>query len=421
MDQTVKGCKVVVCMMGILLGGAATVVAQFQPMVSTTGALAADADQQARKNMEQAGSNIRIGKVEFRFGAGLRQEYNDNIGLAATGRQDDFITSPNVGMQTHWPISQLNSLDFSVGLSYAKYWKHPSLDSDGILISPTSALDFNIYVGDIRLNVHDRFAIQQDPNTIPQLSNVVQLRRFTNDAGIDADWDLNTFYVNGGYDYLTFLSLDDGYKYLNQNTHSFHDRIGWRVTPQLTLGVMNTFSFTDYEQNVQNNSATYSFGGFADTIISEYLRGGASVSFQGSSFDSNGTIGDTSSFDSVIFSASLQNQLNRWLSHGLSASRYTTLGIYSNYTDVYRLDYSVNAEIIQNVTTSAGFFNEWFSDSPSTLAEDGTRWGVSLSVGYQLFETTRLSCGYNHSEKSSSVPLNSYEQNLVFVDLSHQF
>lgn len=405
----------------VFLGAAGVARGQFNPAISMTGVEAADMARDARQQIDESQATVRVGKVNFRMAAGIRQEYNDNIGLAPKGREHDFITTPHLTIGAHWPISQLNTLDLVLGLSYSKYWEHPSLDTSGILIEPTSMLDFNVYVEDVRINVHDRIGIQQDPVSTSQLSNITTFRRLNNTAGIAADWDLNLFIIGAGYDYTIFRTLENNFEYLDQDSHEFHGRIGYRAAPQLTVGVQGSYTLTDYVQNVQNNGTTWSVGGYADAILSEYLRGGASVSFQGSHFDSNGTIGDTSSFDSVVFSVTLNNQLNRWLNHALTLRRYTTLGIGTNFTDVYRVDYSVNAEVIQQVTTSLNFFHEWFADSAGYSAQNGTRWGVGPSIGYQLTQNTRLSIGYQRTERDANINLYDYTQNVAYIDLNHQF
>lgn len=415
-----KGFTVVVFLC-VFLGATVRLLGQFDPSVSMTGVEAANMARDARQQIDDSQATMRVGKVTFRVAAGLRQEYNDNIGLAATGREHDFITSPHLTLGAHWPVSQLNSLDLVLGLSYEKYWEHPSLDSNSILVSPSTMLDFNVYVGDVRINVHDIPSVQQDPLSTSQLSNVTTFRRLSNTAGIAADWDLNKFIVGAGYDYTLFRSLESGYDYLDQDSHEFHGRIGYRYAPQLTLGVQASYVITDYVQNVQNNGDTWSAGGYADAILSEYLRGSASVSFQGSKFDNNGTIGDTSGFNSVVFTATLNNQLNRWLNHALTLRRYTTLGIGTNFTDVYRVDYSVNAEVIQQVTTSLNFYHEWFADSSGPGAQKGTRWGVGPTLGYQVTPSTRLTIGYQRTERDVNSNFFDYTQNVAFIDVNHQF
>jgi len=400
---------------------AAPASAQFDPAISMTGVEAANMARETRQQVDDSQATMRVGKVSFRMAAGLRQEYNDNIGLAPKAREHDFITTPHLTLGMHWPASQLNSLDLILGFAYSKYWRHPSLDTSGILIEPTSMLDFNVYVDDVRINIHDRIGIQQDPIATSQLSNITTFRRLNNTSGISADWDLNQIILTSGYDYTIFRTLDDGYEYLDQNSHEFYGRIGYRYAPQLTFGLLGSYIITDYEREVQNNGRTWSVGGYTDAILSEYLRGGASVSFQGSSFDNNGTIGDTSSFNSVVFTATLNNQLNRWLNHALTLRRYTTLGIGTNFTDVYRVDYSVNAEIVQQVTTALSFYHEWFRDSAGILAQKGTRWGVGPTIGYQMTPSTRLTIGYQRTERDANYNLFDYTQNVAFFDVNHQF
>lgn len=389
--------------------------------MSTTGPESAEARSEAKRNRDGGAYNMKVGAVQARLSAGISGEYNDNIGISSSRREDDFITTPHLGVDIQWPISQMNTLDLSLGISYAKYMNHPSQDTSTILIKPDSLLDFDFYVKDIHFNLHDRISIQQDPTQLSQLSNLATFRRLENTAGLGAEWDLNTVMLEGGYDLNLFHSLEDRFAFLDHLTHTFKGRVGVRASSSLTVGVLGNYSFTEYDQRVQNNGSSYSPGVFAEAVISEYLRGNATVSFQGSQFDRGGTIMDNSSFSSVVYSFGLQHQLNRFVNHSASYSRFTTLGIGSNFTDTHDLNYQVSLEVIQRVTTGVSFFHQWFEDSASLSAEKGTRFGISPTIGYELSPNTHLSLSYQYNQRDSDLSANDYDQNRVTLDLNHQF
>ncbi len=406
----------------MLLGAAfqgSLVWGQFAAPISSTGVEAADARRAARQNEEHA-YNFKLGHVEFRFNGGLRQEYNDNIGLSATTEQDDFITTPHVGMEADWPLSQLNHLSLSLDLAFSKYWNHSDLDSSTVLIRPGSLLNLDIYVRDIRFNLHDIIALQQDPTEVPQLSRISTFRRLTNTVGISAEWDLNKLLLQTGYDHDTFTSLESRFDTLDHSTDRFYAKAGCRVASQWTVGVLGNYTLTDYEKPFQNNSSGYSAGVFADTVISDYLRGSGEVRFQGTSFDRGGAILDNQDFGAVVFSFSLDNQLNRFIHHSAEVRRMTEPGIGSNFTDVYELNYRATAEVIRHVSSSLNLFFQYYEDSGSSTADQGIRYGVAPQFEYQLFEQTSLTLGYQYLAKDSKKPFD-YEQNRVFIDVIHQF
>ncbi len=405
-----------------ILGHEEVCLAQYEARTSSTGVEAAEIRKESKKTFNPEGYNVKWGPFYMGFNAGFDQEYNDNIGLAQSAKETDFITTPHLGIEAHWPISQLNELALSLELAYAKYWDHSELDTNNILITPNSALDFNVYVSDVRLNLHDKISIQQDPATVSQLSGVSTFQRMTNTVGIGAEWDLNLVTLNGGFDHETFTSLDDQFSSLDRSTDTLSGKAGVKVTSRLTAGPFASYAFTVYDRPlIQNDSDSYTIGVFGDMMISEYLRAEASVASQSTSFDRGGSIRDATDFGSEIYSFNLRNQLNQWIYHTVGFRRNTVLGIGSNFTDIHEVNYQVTGEAFRGVTASINFYYQFFEDSSSLLAEDGDRYGITPQLGYQLFEPTRLSLGYQRTEKISNRSKNNYEQNRIFLNVTHRF
>ena len=145
--------------------------------------LAGEASAEARRqSIEQIPYNLLAGPIRFRFSVTTGIEYNDNINLSETDPQSDVIIRPQFNIDAIWPVTQLNTLRLDLGLGYSFYLNHPEADTNGVLISPGSQLAFDIFVQDFRINIHDRFLLQQDPTTQIQLSNVADYGRFENTA-----------------------------------------------------------------------------------------------------------------------------------------------------------------------------------------------------------------------------------------------
>ncbi|MBA3543246.1 MAG: hypothetical protein H0T83_02220, partial [Chthoniobacterales bacterium] len=147
--------------------------------------LAGEAAAEARRqSIDQIPYNLLAGPVRFRFSVTTGIEYNDNINLAETNKQSDVIIRPQFNIDAIWPVTQLNTLKLDLGLGYSFYLDHPNANTNGVLISPGSQLSFDIFIQDFRINLHDRFSLQQDPVAQLQLSNVVDYGRFENTVGI---------------------------------------------------------------------------------------------------------------------------------------------------------------------------------------------------------------------------------------------
>ena len=91
--------------------------------------------------------NLAVGPVRVNAAAGVGFEYNDNIALSDHNRQSDIIFRPSLNLDAVWQITDLNTLRFSMGLSYAKYFDHSQYDTKGVLLSPNSELAMTIMVG----------------------------------------------------------------------------------------------------------------------------------------------------------------------------------------------------------------------------------------------------------------------------------
>ena len=124
---------------------------------------------------------------------------------------------------------------------------------------------FDIFVGDFRINIHDRFSLEQDPIDEVSLSNVADYGRFQNTAGVSVLWDLNQAVVTLGYDHYTFIATSDVFDYLDRNAEILSGSIGFTPSSTMTVGVEGSFVDTYYDQNVLNDSITYTIGAFLET------------------------------------------------------------------------------------------------------------------------------------------------------------
>ncbi len=140
--------------------------------------LAGEAASEARRqDVDRIPYNLLVGPVRLRVGASVGVEYNDNINYADDGfAEEDVIIRPQINFDAIWPLTQLNTLRLDIGISYAAYLDHSEANTNQILVAPNSQLAFDIFVGDFRINFHDRFSVQQDPIAEVGLNNVTDYR-----------------------------------------------------------------------------------------------------------------------------------------------------------------------------------------------------------------------------------------------------
>src|SRR3954469_4825855 len=416
--------------------------------------LAGEAAAEARRqSIDKIPYNLQVGPIKFRFSATMGFEYNDNINLAEDGSytfpsltrpitvttqaQDDFIIRPQINVNALWPVTQLNTLRLDLGLGYSFYLDHSNYNTTGVLISPGSQLAFDIFVGDFRINIHDRFSLQQDPIAEIALSNVVDYGRFENTAGISVLWDLNQAVVTLGYDHYNYISTTSDFDYLDRNAEIVSGSIGFTPTSTMTVGVEGSFVDTYYDQNVLNDSRTYSVGAFLETQLTSYLKLRVAGGYQKIDFDSGGLVNDPHDLNDYYANALLSHRVNAVLTQNLSVGHETQLGVNSNYVKLNYVRHTTTWNIFYHTLFSTELFYEDADDSGGSgiffqpipgvpnvnpfVAEHIHRYGGALTLGYQLTPHVTLGLRYQYTQKDSDVPLRDYKQNRVSLDGTYSF
>jgi hypothetical protein len=400
-------------------------------------------------SIEEQNYNLRVGPIRFLMSATAGIEYIDNISYSEVNRESDEVVRLALDIRSIWNITRLNTLNFDLGVGFVRYIEHPQATDDNIFITPGSQLAFDIYVADIfRINVHDAFAIEQDPIDQPTLSNVTNFGRFTNTAGVTVVADLNTLVLTAGYDHFNYLSLNSTYDYLNRDAEQFLGSAVYQLMPRTFLGVEGTYAITDYDKGVQNDSSGGTVGLYFDITPTPYLRFIARGGYQGAHFDGNGTsfnVGgdaeaafysgaiatspllangaykDQSDLSSFYWNLTINHRINAYISENLSAGRENDLGLTSNYLAVNYVRYNAAWRALSNVTLGGDVFYENDQESGGPYDEHLERGGGDVTLGYQFNLQLSATAHYAYIKKDSDVHLLDYYQNRVGVDLTYQF
>jgi Putative beta-barrel porin 2 len=406
------------------LGAASFAYSQDAVRPSLAGEAASEARQQ---DISRIPYNLMVGPVRFRVSATVGAEYNDNVNYAEVGVQDDFIITPNVNVDAIWPITQLNTLRLDLGIGYAFYLDHSNYDTDTILVAPNSQIAFDIFIGDFRINIHDRMSVQQDPIAEAALSNVVNYGRFENTAGVSILWDLNKVLVTGGYDHYNFVSTTTAFDYLNRNADILSGSIDILVTPTIGIGPEGNVVFTRYNQSTLNDNTEYSVGGFGEAEITNNLKVRVAGGYQWINFDHNyvNFFGflflDKKDLSDYYANLLLTHRLNATISQTLSAGHEGQLGVNSNFIELNYIRHTVTWNIIRNTLLSTEFFFEDANESGGFIDEHFHRIGGAITLGYQLTPHVTLGLRYQRTSKDSDVALRDYDQNRVSLDGTYSF
>jgi hypothetical protein len=384
--------------------------------------LAGEAAAEARRqSIEQIPYNLLVGPVRFRFSVTTGIEYNDNINLSETDRQDDIIIRPQFNINAIWPVTQLNTLRLDLGLGYSFYTNHPENDTNGVIISPGSQLSFDIFVQDFRINIHDRFSLEQDPVSEIQLSNVADYGRFENTAGVSVLWDLNKAVLTFGYDHYTYISTTDTFSYLDRNAEILTFSAYFALSSTTGAGLEMAAVYDYYNEAVLNNSVSYSVGPFVETQLTNYLKLRASVGYQFINFDDGGLVRDTSDGNDFYANLLLSHRINAYISQTLAAGHETQLGVNSNFVALNYVRHTATWNIINHVLLATELFYEDGDDSGGLFSEHIQRYGGAATVGYQLTPHITLGLRYQYTQKQSDQPLRDYRQNRVSFDATYSF
>jgi hypothetical protein len=432
-----------------LLGVAPIALGQDAIRPSLAGEAAAEARRQTIDNIPY---NLQLGAIKFRFSATLGVEYNDNINLAEDGSvlaltpsgpitlttspQSDFIIHPQVNVNALWPITQLNTLKFDIGLGYAFYLDHSNNNTNSVLLTPGSQLAFDIFVGDFRINIHDRFSLEQDPISEVALSNVADYGRFQNSAGVAVLWDLNQAVVTLGYDHYNFIAMNDRFEYLDRNADIFSGTIGFTPSSTMTVGLEGSVVDTYYDQHVLNDSLSYSVGAFIETQLTTNLKLRVAGGYQWMNFDNGGLVNDFHDLNDYYANALLSHRVNSVLTHNLSIGHESQLGVNSNYVKLNYVRHTATWNILYHTLLTTELFYEDAEESGGQAvlvpvpglplinpfaAERLHRYGGALSLGYQLTPHVTLGLRYQYTQKDSDQPLRDYRQNRIALDGTYSF
>jgi hypothetical protein len=391
--------------------------------------------------------NVNLDPFYMKFAAGMRTAWTDNINLGDKGqREDDFIFTPHADIGMMWEVTESNTLTTNLGLSYNKYVKNPDADSDTVMVSPETATDFTVFLGEyFRLVFYDQLAVLQDPTeTIdanfggdPQVSDTLDYHRLYNSGGVVGIWNLNEkTTVTAGYRNTYVKALNDEFEIIDRMTHSVHADMTYSLDNSQEVGVFGSTGWSDYRTDENNDNLMTTLGVFFDTPLTEYLSGRFTGAYVFGDFDEGGEIEDDSgTLHTYDVSAQLNHRLNQALSHSLATGRTVRLGITSNYYDLIYVRHSTSWNIVENLSLGTNAFAEWGSESDSYTGSDFTRWGAGVTLGYQFSEKFRASLGYTYIRKNSDGEggdnddedgdvryfYGDYYQNRVTLDFDYRF
>ncbi len=389
------------------------------------------AGDQAAENLRQATSTIGYyyllwGPVAWRFSSGMEVDYNDNINLQSQNQEGDFIFRPNLNTQMHWPVTQQNSLDVSLGAGYSFYATHS--DFDQFYLNPGTGLSFNIFAGDCVINLHDWVSITEYSYQNPTAGNNGSYAQLQNAAGTSLLWDLNKVVAQLGYDHLTDISLGSSQQVPDSTSDNWYLNAGMRVLPEITAGVEGGLGLISYSQSPtvapQPDATQLNGGVFCKAQISEYMNARLDAGYTVYSPSSTTGFTNLSSAASIYFQLSVSHRVNKFINYSLTAGRSTDSSFFGQPFDYYFVRWQPNWNFFKNYQLSTPVFWEKGTQLyavSGTVAEDYTQYGAGINLGRAITKKLSGSLAYQYVRENSAQSILNYTVNIVSLSFSYQF
>ncbi len=408
---------------------AANVVAQ----EAINESAAVDRGRRARKEaIDRNLYNVKAGPVLMRFEALMGFEFTDNPHLEDNPNDVDFAFHPEVDIAAVWALNPRNALSLNLGVGYIKYVNNTDLDH--VIVAPSSELSFDVYAGDVAINLHERVSYTQNPFSDPTVSGTGDFGGLENTVGTRVDWDLNRLLVSVGYDHYNFISTSSG---VSQNlqrgsTNSFvqdvqdrsaellYGRVGAKISPAITTGVEAGGSFTDYSGEFFHDNVQFSVGPFAEVLVSRDLTMRAAGGYVRSVFDDSEISSAPDSVNDFYAELSANHQLNQYMDHRLALGREAKSGAEAELVTYWYARYLNNWRFSQHATLHTSLLYENGRER-SGVAEKLWRAGGSLGVTVPLSRKLNVTGQYQLIYKNSDQANRDYLQNLVALELHYVF
>lgn len=375
--------------------------------------------EQRRREFENQPFNLRWGELKVGLSASASLAYNDNIRLSEAYKESDGIFSPQLNVNSIYPIGEANSLKFNTSVGYSAYFAHSEYNR--LSISPGSELEFDVFARDFRINFHDRFSYSMDTGGIGAVSGVARYGGYNNSAGISVSRDFRDFNTQFGYDYATFFSSEKYNSYLDRDTHNIMVRAGMAVHPTATMGLEGGFSPTLYHQPLLNNSTSLSGGVYGDWRLTEHIRFQPRVGLSYYTFDSSPVFGSQPANTAYYFGVRWEHSVSQLVSYSLDAGRDLQPGIWGSLSDRLHAGLNLSWRGIRNITLTGGPLYEDGSEKYGYRDDQYTRIGFNVGASYQILEKLTASLGYRFAIKDSSTVVWNYTQNVVTATITYRF
>ncbi len=429
--------------------------------------------------------NIKMGPVLAWFRAGMMFRYQSNFNLVSNDNssaapEGNFTIGPAISGSLRYDISEKARLVLTTGLSYQ--WSLNN-NQDQLVISPSSALDYQFSIGEVNFSVFNNVASASTATTDPTIggtgdSSLMNFNRVSNSTGMGAGWQpYRDTSISGAYSFQINRGLgNDNFNQLDRNTQNFNLGLQQALSPVWTVGlssqgnminnlpvsIQSTPNAPTQQQRVQNDSHGWGVGPTATWRATQFIVVNALVNYTVQTYQQDSQYApDTTDFSGVTFNLSLDHTINQYLAQTISGGRSVNPGNGSNFTQTTTMAYRLQWQVMPVLALTGTFRFNQFEQSGAGFAylpyvpgaplppnfayitddgimvvrlnnaQEGQQYVFTLGTGFDL--TEKLSLGINYSVAirdttnqvintgSGDVVFGSYLTQSIVLSLAYKF
>jgi len=376
-------------------------------------------------------STFQFGPLKVDVKGVFEAEFNDNINYSNNDKQSDIILRPGIIVAANCPLTEINTVSLQFGVSYEDYLVHKELSSytNFAEVSPDSKLAFSMRFNTFTATIYDSFnysvqpsdAFAVDPSTLAIITHVKAFGRFSNQLGLNGNWDLGSVVVYGGvYRYDVFPQQSD-FAFLRRWQYTASVGVRYQFDNGMSLKLDGSYTWNYYQQHLENNSTSWFVGPTLAGPLGRNWTFSASLGVVQYHFDDNGTNGDTSQPLDYTGELSLSNKTTKAINQTLTLSQSSSFGYVSNAITVDRVSYKCDWLIQPKIDLILYGYVERGQDSGGLAPETYEKYVLSPEVDWDYTKRMSFYAYYEFTDKFSNFSDRNYTRNRIVIGGRYQF
>ena len=390
--------------------------------VSLAGDTAAAERKQAQNTVGYY--NLLWGPVAMRCGAGESTEFNDNVRNTANAKSD-VIFRPTANANLNWPVTEWNTLNFSVDAGYSFYAQHSDLNQ--LYLNPGSGISFDVYIKDWVINLHDRATVTENTYENPTTVGGVNNEFLQNDAGISGLWDLDKAVLDVSYDHVDYVNLTSSAYQPDSASENFLIEGGFKLRPEVLMGLEAGMGLINYSQSASTNNlnsgisdaSQWNLGAFSSVQVSEHLSTRLDAGYTVYTPNSTRT-NSVGEMTTMYFQFSLSHQISEHIDYSISAGHSVDFSYNGQPYDRYFVRLNPDWNFVRGFQISTPV---WWEQGAQLAVRAYTydQYGAGFSVCRLLTQKLSSSVYYRWVKQTSNSAGINYTDNIVGLNFNYRF